>query len=236
MPLTPLAAYGRTTVLAILRRRLTLIVLLALPLALYIVSHDAAGRSVRAITFGLSWALGTVAFFAASTAREIEPRLALAGWQPRALLAARVAGQALFGLGLAAVLWSVVAVDQPVRSLTALALTFAVTALVAVAFGTAIGAIVTGELEGVLVLFFFAGLQAVVNPFDSYTRLLPFWSSRELGTWAIDGASAGSLSSGIVHALAVLAVCSAATFAVGTTRLRRSSDHRPPSAGNHERA
>jgi hypothetical protein len=60
-------------------------------------------------------------------------------------------------------------------------------------------------------MFFFAGLQAVANPFDGYTRLLPFWSSRELGTWAIDGPDAGSLSRGLTHAVVVLVICAGAT-------------------------
>jgi hypothetical protein len=236
MELTALTAYGRTSLLAILRRRLTLAVMLALPLALYLASHDAVGRSVRALTFGLSWALSTVAFFAAGSAREIEPRLALAGWRPRALLVTRLAGLTLFALGLAALLCIVVAVDQPVRSAAAVAVTFALTAVVAVVFGTAVGTFVTGELEGALVLFFFAGLQAVANPVDDFTRVLPFWSSRELATWAVDGAGVGSLSSGLTHALVTLVVCAGVTLAVGTPRSprsgrRRRTDTRDPASG-----
>lgn len=214
----PFMAYGRTTLLAILRRRLTLVVLLALPLALYLASHDAVGRSVRALTFGLSWALSTVAFFATDAAREIEPRLTLAGSRPRVLLAIRIAALALFALALAAMLWIVVAIDQPVRSAPAVAVTFALTAIVAVAFGTAVGTVIIGELEGALVLFFFAGLQAVANPSDSFTRMLPFWSSRELGTWAIDGPAVGSLPTGVAHALAAVTICIVATLAAAAAR------------------
>ncbi len=76
--------------------------------------------------------------------------------------------------------------------------------------GTALGTYVKAEMEATLLLFFLSGLQAVVNPFDGYSRRLPFWSSRELGTSAIDGPNAGSLTDGLTHAAVVLVLCAAA--------------------------
>lgn len=209
----------------LLRRRLSAAILVALPLGFYVATHDAVGRSVRALVFGLTWALSTEAFFAATAARQLEPRLRLAGRSRAFLLAARLAALAMLSAVIVAAFWIVVAVDQPVRSLGALALDFGVTALVALAFGSAIGALFVKELEGALVLFFFAGMGAIANPFDTYTLALPFWSSRELGTFAIDGPELGSATDGIVHALCVIVGCGlviAAAERFGSRRPRES--------------
>jgi len=56
-------------------------------------------------------------------------------------------------------------------------------------------------------LFFFAGRQAVANPFETWSRALPFWSSRELGTWAVGGTPIGSLADGLAHAVIVSIAC-----------------------------
>ncbi len=205
--MTLVALHARLTVLALLRRRLPMTVLVVLPVALYLASHETIGRSVRALVFGISWAVSTVALFATLAARELEPGLGLAGHRRPVLVAGRTAGLLALALALSAGFWVMVALDQPVRSVGAVAFDFAVTAAVAVAFGTAVGVLVTAELEGALVLFLFAGLQAVADPFDRWTRALPFWSSRELGTWAVDGPSQGSLAAGSLHAAAAVAVC-----------------------------
>jgi len=80
------------TMRAVLRRRLTVGILVAIPVAFYFVSHDMVGRSVRSLTFGMSWAVSTVAFFAASAARDLEPRLVLAGWRRSTLVVGRLVG------------------------------------------------------------------------------------------------------------------------------------------------
>ncbi|MEZ5375698.1 MAG: hypothetical protein R2733_04240 [Acidimicrobiales bacterium] len=197
---------ARTTLLAIARRRLTVAILVAMPLVFYLVSHDAVGRAVRSLAFGLSWSISTVAFFAAQSARELEPRLGLAGARRSHLLLGRLLGLLVAAAGLTTVFSLIVSIDEP-RSMAGVVLDFAVTCLVAIGLGTAVGALLDRELEGTLVLFFFAGLQAIVNPFDTYSRLLPFWSSRELGTFAVDGPDVGSLGDGLTHAAITLALC-----------------------------
>ncbi len=201
------ALQGEMTVRAILRRRLTLAILVVMPVAFYFVSHDSVGRAVRSLVFGLSWALGTVAFFASMSGRQTEPRLELAGWRRSRLHLGRLGGLVAIALVLTALFGALVAADQEVRTLPGVILDFAVTGVVAIGVGSAVGAVLRKELEGTLVLFFLAGLQAVVNPFDTYARALPFWSSRELGTWAIDGPAVGSLSDGLLHAALTVVVC-----------------------------
>ena len=56
------------------------------------------------------------------------------------------------------------------------------------------------ELEGALALFIIAGLQFMADPPTLIAHLLPFWSTRELGTWAIDGPDAASLAAALTHA------------------------------------
>lgn len=210
------ALHGEMTLRAILRRRLTLAVLVLMPIVFYFVRNETVGQSIRSLVFGLSWALSTVAFFAAVSAKELEPRLHLVGWKRSQLLLGRLVGLAALGAFLTAAFGLLVAVDQDVSNLAGVVLDFAVTSVVAIALGTAIGAVLDRELEGTLVLFFFAGLQAVIDPFDSYSRALPFWSSRELGTYAVDGPEIGSLAAGLVHALITITVC-AVVVAIATS-------------------
>ncbi len=218
----PMQLHAEMTLRAILRRRLTLGILILMPVVFYFVSDDRVGRAVRSLVFGLSWALSTVAFFAAISARELEPRLALAGWPPWRLLLGRILGLAILAAGLIMAFGMLVAVDQDVANLAGVLLDFAVTCVVAIALGTAVGALLSKELEGTLILFFLAGLQAIVNPFDTYSRALPFWSSRELGTYAVDGPAQGSLSEGMIHAAIVIVACAVVLAFTVRRGVRRS--------------
>ena len=198
---------AEATIRAVLRRRLAVGILITMPVAFYLVTHDSVGRSIRALVFGISWAVSTVAFFATVSARDVEPRLGLAGWRRRDLVLGRLAGLIGLVLVLSAVFGALVGIDQDVRSLSAVVVDFVVTGAVAVAVGTTVGAVIGKEMEGTLILFFLAGLQAIANPFDAWSRALPFWSSRELGTWAVDGPEIGSLPEGLTHSLIVIALC-----------------------------
>lgn len=198
---------AKATLAAVLRRRLAVGILTLMPVAFYLVTHDTVGRSVRSLAFGVSWAVSTVAFFATVSARELEPRLTLAGWRRRDLVVGRLIGLGGAVLALTGVFGTLVGLDQDVRSASAVFVDFVVTGAVAVAVGTAIGTLIGQEMEGTLILFFFAGMQAIANPFDTWSRALPFWSSRELGTWAVDGPAVGSLPSGVLHAVVVMTAC-----------------------------
>ena len=211
---TSLAVPAEMAVRAILRRRLTVAILVVMPIAFYFVTHESVGRAVRSLAFGLSWSMSTLAFFAAIGGRRLEPRLGLAGWGRTALVAGRLGGLTALAAVLIGLFAALVAVDQTSADMAPITVVFAVTAGVAIALGTAVGTVIDRELEGTLVLFFLAGLQAVVNPFEGYARALPFWSSRQLSTWAVDGSDAGSLGSGLTHAAVVVALCGSVVTAV----------------------
>lgn len=214
-----LTLHARLTLRALARRRLAVGILVVLPVAFYLATNDVWYRSVRALVFGVTWAVSTVAFFAALAARQVEPRLRLAGRRTGFLVGARLAALLVLAGLLAGASWLLVVADNPVRSPAAMAVDLAVAGVVAVAFGSAIGAVVTRELEGALILFLFAGLQAVTNPFGLLARLLPFWSSRELATWAIDGPEAGSWAAGLAHGALVTVACGV-LIAAGAGRRR----------------
>jgi hypothetical protein len=199
------------TLRALLRRRVAVVLLVALPLAFYLARRDSVGQSARSLLFGVSWAISTVALFAAIDAQELEPRLGLAGWPRRQLISGRLVGLLALGGALAALFFVLVAFDGSVGDLPVLGLDFVVTTVVAVAIGSALGTVIRREFEGALVIFFLAGLQAVVNPYDTIAKFLPFWSSRELGTVAVDGPATASVANGLLHAAAVVIVCIAAS-------------------------
>ena len=176
------------TVRGLLRRRGSLVLMVALPLAFYVARHELVGQSIRFLAFGLAWAISTLALFAALDARQTEARLIVSGWTWRALVGGRVLALLAIAVVLTlAYLALILADDRPVAREPSIALLLGATAVIAVALGTMLGAVVARELEGALVLFIIAGLQFIADPASTLAHVLPFWSTRELGTYAIDG-------------------------------------------------
>jgi hypothetical protein len=202
------------------RRHGTLMLLIALPLLFYVARHSLPGQSVRFLAIGLAWAVSTLALFAALAARSTEPRLQLGGWSSGALLGGRVAGLLAIALGLAVAYFALIAVDRPAGRIFAIGAMLAVTATTAVAAGTALGAISRREQDGALLLFIVAGLQFIADPPTLLAHVLPFWSTRELATWAVDGT--GSPAAALAHAAATTALC-AAVMAAWTPRRARAA-------------
>lgn len=214
------ALAGEATLRGLLRRYLSLALLVLLPLVFFAARREHVGQSIRFLVLGVAWAVSTVAFFAAVAARQVERQLGVAGWSWRSLLAGRIGALLGLGLVLSGGYLALVVVDQPVRSNAGVALDLAATTLVAVVLGSFLGTIVTRELEGALVLFMVSGLQFMVDPASGLAPLLPFWSSRELATYAVDGPGAGDLTDGLLHAAVAAAVLAAGTVWVSSNRLR----------------
>jgi hypothetical protein len=123
------------------RRRAAAALMVALPLAFYLVRHDLPGQSVRFLAIGLAWAASTLALFAALGARAGETRLVVAGWSRRDLVGGRVVALLGVAVAMAAAYWGIVAVDEQVGDLAGVALMLGVTASTSVALGTALGAL-----------------------------------------------------------------------------------------------
>ena len=203
------------TIRGLLRRRGSLILMVALPLAFYVARHELVGQSIRFLAFGLAWAVSTLALFAALDARQTEARLIVSGWTRPALVGGRVL--ALLGVGLALTFSYLVLIlldDRPVANEPGLALLLGATTVIAVALGSMLGVLVKRELEGALALFIVAGLQFIADPASALAHVLPFWSTREIGTYAVDGFGA-SLGTGLVHAALAVALAGAVISARG---------------------
>ncbi|GLF92723.1 ABC transporter permease [Streptomyces yaizuensis] len=203
------------------RRRSVLGLLLLVPLVFYLGRYDQTGQAVRFAALGVGFAVSTAALFSAVGARDVDPRLTLSGFRPHHLLIGRFLALLTAGLVIAGAYAVLVAVGQDVRSVPAVVAQFALTTLVAVPLGLLLGLAVPRDLEGSLLLISVIGAQMVMDPDDGAARVLPFWSTREIVTYAVDGPDAASFTAGAAHALVVAAVLAAVAAAVLSVRLRR---------------
>ena len=206
------------------RRRGVLLLLLALPLVSYLVRHGQVGQSIRFLLLGLAWAVSTAALFAAGSSRHIEPRLRLSGYRSHHLYLGRLAAMWVLGVAVAVPFFALIALDHggDVR-LGALAAAMALTVGVAAPFGLLIGALVPRELEGTLILLVTISMQMMIDPADHITRLTPFWSSREIGTYAVDHTGSDFLVRGLTHGIVVMLLATALVAILSTVRLRTRS-------------
>ncbi|MEU6292302.1 hypothetical protein [Streptomyces sp. NPDC046988] len=209
------------TLRELLRRRGVLSLLLLVPLVFYLGRHDQAGQAIRFASLGVGFAVSTAALFSAVGGREIEPRLTLSGFRPRHLYLGRMLALLTAGLLISALYAVVVIVDQEVAAPRAVALELALTTLVAVPLGLLLGLAVPRDLEGTLLLISVIGAQMVIDPANDAAKALPFWSTREIITYAVDGAGSGSLTSGVTHAFVVTGLLVLASGGVMSVRLRR---------------
>jgi hypothetical protein len=204
------------------RRRGVLLLLLVLPLAFYLARRgDHLGQSIRFVCLGLSWALSTAALFVGSAARSLEPRLRLSGYRTHQLFLGRLMALWTLGVGLSAPYFLLIRIDQHDVRYGAIAVIMLIGVLVAPLLGLAVSALLPRDLEGMLVLLTVVGLQMILDPAGNAARLLPFWYSREIGTYAIDHTSAGYLDRGLLHAAVTAASLLAVVAVAFGVRLRR---------------
>lgn len=90
-----------------------------------------------------------------------------------------------------------------------------------VPLGMLIGAAVPRDLEGTLVLIAFIGLQMLIDPAKNSAKLLPFWSSREIGTYAVDPVGSDYLDRGLTHGPAVASGLTFVALVLTAVHLRR---------------
>jgi hypothetical protein len=217
-----IATVGEMTVRDLLRRRGVLVLLLVLPLAFYLVRRgDYPGQSIRLLCLGLSWAVSTAALFIAVAARNMDPRLRLSGYASHELYLGRLVALWLFGLVLMVPFLALVAVDHPWMRQGAIALAMAFCVAVGAPFGLLVGALLPREMEGTLLLLTVSGLQMMVNPEGTAARLMPLWSAREIGIYAIEKTDAGYLFRGVAHGTGVTVALVLLVAAVSSVHLRR---------------
>lgn len=228
-----MSALARTVVVAemqareLLRRRAVMVLLILLPAAFYYSVSSSEAWGVLSGSIGVSWAVAAAGVFAVLGWRRADPRLALGGapaWQGLVgrLLLLHVLGLALVALFAPLILSrSSEHIDDAGLILVALLLM----AVVSVALGLAIGALVPRELEGTLILIGVVGVAMSVPPETAVARSLPLWGPIEIISIA-SGFSDGAVAGAVAHALgAVLVLLAVASWAW----LRRIRIHRPHS-------
>ncbi|MFI5488272.1 hypothetical protein ACIBXA_13940 [Micromonospora echinaurantiaca] len=220
--MTKILVVAESALRELLRRRSVLLILLLLPLAFYLSRRgDHLGQSIRFVCLGLGWALSTAALFAGSAARGMEPRLRLSGYGSLHLVLGRLLALWTVGVLLSAPYFVLILVDQHDVRYGAIALIMALTVAVATPFGLLLSAALPRELEGTLVLLTIVGLQMVMDPADTATRALPFWFSREIGTYAIDHTDGGYLARGLTQGLTFAVALTVLVAVAAAVRLRQ---------------
>ncbi|SDT49124.1 hypothetical protein [Actinoplanes derwentensis] len=202
------------------RRRTALLLVISLPLWFYLVRRDLTGQSMRMLTLGIAWAVSTLTLFVVNSARGIDPRLRLSGASTAGIIGGRLIAMSGFGLLLTSAYLILVAVDQDIRRGWAMALAMLITALLAVPFGSLVGALLPRELEGALALLSVCAVQMLADPAGTVAKFMPFWSGREIGTYAVDGVTVDYLWRGLAHAALIWVLCTGLTLAVFARRLR----------------
>lgn len=66
-----------------------------------------------------------------------------------------------------------------------------------------------------------------MDPAGSAARLLPFWFSREIATYAVDHTDGGYLARGLMHGMVCALVLTALVMMPAAIRLRRRPHLRP---------
>ncbi|MEU4526630.1 hypothetical protein AB0F49_00205 [Micromonospora ureilytica] len=203
------------------RRRTVLGLLFVLPLAFYAARHDQTGQAVRFAGLGLAWGASTAGLFSANATKSIEPRLRLVGYTSFQLFVGRLVALLLVSWSIAAAYFVIIYIDLDVARPGVVAALLFLTVLVAVPLGMLIGAVVPRDLEGTLLLIALVGIQMVMDPASGSSRYLPFWSARELATYAVDPVGVDYLSRGLQHGAFVGSALIVATAVLTAVRLRR---------------
>lgn len=214
------AVVARLTVREVARRRVVLALLVLMPLAFYAARRDLQGQSVRMLALGLGWAVSTLSLFVAAAARPMDLRVRLCGMPAAALVQGRQLAMTAIGLALGGGYAVLVALTQDVARYPAVVLLLVTTALIAAPLGAAVAAVLPRELEGALALLVVLAVQMLADPAGRLAKVLPFWSTREIGTYAIDPVDVGYLQRGLVHAAGTFAVLTIGSLVAARVRLR----------------
>lgn len=197
----------------LLRRRLALALLVGMPITFYLTSlgtdDGTDGYSWAAVSgaIGMGFAVCGAAFFSMLAGRGVDPRLVLIGWQPAELILGRLLLLGGVATAIGAGFFALMELTWWPAYPGALAAAIAMAALVSVTAGLAIAALVPKEMEGILVVILFVGLQMGVPPSTSAGPYVPFYGPQELLVRAVSG---GPLLGPMLHAggwaVALLAV------------------------------
>lgn len=201
--LVPAEMCGRELV----RRRVALGLLTALPLAFYLAQ---SGHSEHApVTGGIAMAfsLAGASIFAALTARAVDQRLTLAGYRPIELLIGRLILLEAFGVAVAALFSAVLVIGSNPAHPWVLVGGVELVAVISVPFGLAVGALAPHELEGVLIMIGVVGIQLTLDSTQTVAKALPFWGPQRVLQRSLDATVSigAAVPVGIAYAAVLLA-------------------------------
>lgn len=169
------------------RRRTALGLLTLLPLVFYASSRSNSAYAPVLGGIAMAFSVSGAAIFCALTSRRLDSRLVLAGYRPRELLLGRLLLLEGLGFLVALVFAGVIELGSaPASPLELIGGVFLVTAC-AVPFGLAVGALVPGELESVLILIGVVGVELTLRTTNIVDRFMPWWGAQRLLQQAGDG-------------------------------------------------
>ncbi|MDP9367181.1 MAG: hypothetical protein M3Q03_02715 [Chloroflexota bacterium] len=201
----------------LLRRRLALLILVALPLTFYLANAADPYAPVLA-GVGMSWAVAGAALFAVLAARSVDPRLVQAGFHPRELLLGRLlllAGLALILAAVCAVV--VIPISAPPRPVVVLP-GVALAALIGVPLGLAVAALLPRELEGMLTIIGVVGIELSLPAGAALASFLPLYGPIKI--LALASGDEGSPAPWLLHGFGYAAALFALAVLVWTRRVR----------------
>jgi hypothetical protein len=203
------------------RRRVAMLLLVAVPLAFYgsLAGHNGP-HAIRSGIIGMALSLSGAGIFVVLGGRAVDERLGLVGYRRADLLAGRLACVAVVT---AAIMVSVSHPPRPGFSVAAVA----ALAVVAVPLGVLIGTLVARDLEAVLVLIGLVGVQLSLDVSQALSKVLPFYGPRRLIEIALGArySTTTAVAATVGYTVAVLAL----SLLVTRSRLRRPAN--PVSAG-----
>jgi hypothetical protein len=193
--------------LELVRRRVALGLLTALPLAFYLAQ---SGHSEHALVTGgiaMAFSLAGAAIFAALTVRGVDQRLTLAGYRPFELLIGRLILLEAFGVAVAALFSAVMVIGSNPAHPWILTGGVELVAVISVPFGLAVGALAPHELEGVLIMIGVVGIQLTLDSTQTIAKALPFWGPQRVLQHSLDAtvSMGAAIPVGVGYAAALLA-------------------------------
>lgn len=200
--------------LELLRRRLVLVLLLALPLMLYF-ALGGGDKTLAIMTGGtlMAFSIAGPAVFIVLSGRQVDQRLALAGFRPWHFIVGRILILELLGFVVCSLFASLIVGLAEPPSATNVFIGVYLVALVAVPFGLALSSIMPGDLEAFLFMIGVIGVQLGLpigsavgpgGPFYGPKQVL--YASRNLTTGI-----AGPIIHAIVWAVVLTAIATAST-------------------------
>lgn len=191
--LSRIAAVAASQARELSRRRLALVMLILLPLVFYWTTGSEDFAPVFA-SVGIGWAFSVATLFLTQGMRQVNPRLSLLGFRGGEVLAGRVLCAFAFGIVVATGLWLYIRIDPVITNGTELVWAFLFALIGSVTLGLAVGALITRELEAMLLLVGVVGIQFVVDPGSTLAKVLPLYAAERQAATAVGwGAPLNSL-------------------------------------------